>query len=337
MLAVESLPFFYVALVLLACGSGLLKPNISTIVGNLYRDRPELRDAGFNIYYMGINLGGFIAPIAVAWFRAHYGWSVAFGSAAVAMLLSLVTFVAGRRQIERAAQRVPVTSEQARAVGAHEARQRTVALLVVCAIAAVFWLAFFQNGFTLTLWARDNTATSIAPEIFRSVEPLGVIVFSAIVVAVWGRLRARGAEPSTPSKMLFGDRARGGSLRPDGGCRACRRRHGTRVAAWWLVAAYLIVAIGEICMSPMGLSLVNRVAPPRSRGLMMGAWFVSLSAGGYLSGSIGSYWDRMPHSRFFLLVVGILAMAALLLAAVLPRIRAVLHRVEQIEAAHSAP
>jgi POT family proton-dependent oligopeptide transporter len=163
----------------------------------------------------------------------------------------------------------------------------------------------------------------------QSVEPLGVIVFSAIVVAVWGRLRARGAEPSTPSTMLlgivlvavaFGLMVAAGLAGGDTG----------RVAAWWLVAAYLIVAIGEICMSPMGLSLVNRVAPPRSRGLMMGAWFVSLSAGGYLSGSIGSYWDRMPHSRFFLLVVGILAVAALLLAAVL-------HRVEQVEAAHSAP
>ena len=91
-LGVESLPFFYTALVLLACGSGLLKPNVSTIVGNLYRDRPELRDAGFNIFYMGINIGAFISPLTVAWLRAHYGWSVAFGSAAVAMFLSLLVF-----------------------------------------------------------------------------------------------------------------------------------------------------------------------------------------------------------------------------------------------------
>src|SRR4051795_7874556 len=105
-LAVESLPFFYTALVLLACGSGLLKPNVSTIVGNLYRDRPELRDAGFNLFYMGINLGGLISPISVAWFRAHYGWSVAFGSAAVAMALSLVFFIGGRRYLGTAADRV---------------------------------------------------------------------------------------------------------------------------------------------------------------------------------------------------------------------------------------
>src|SRR5215467_14613352 len=96
-LGIESLPFFYLGLVLLASGAGLLKPNVSTIVGNLYHDRPELRDQGFNIFYMGINIGAFISPLAVAWFRAHYGWSVAFGSAAGAMLLSLLVFILGNR------------------------------------------------------------------------------------------------------------------------------------------------------------------------------------------------------------------------------------------------
>jgi POT family proton-dependent oligopeptide transporter len=100
---------------------------------------------------------------------------------------------------------------------------------------------------------------------------------------------------------------------------------------WWLIGAYLVIALGEVCLSPMGLSLVNRVAPPRSRGVMMGAWFVSLSVGGYLSGAIGSYWNEMPHSRFFLLVVAILGAAALGLLAVLPRVRTVLRRVELME------
>lgn len=331
-LAIESIPFFYTALVLLACGSGLLKPNVSTIVGNLYRDRPVLRDAGFNIFYMGINLGGFIAPLAVAWFRARYGWSVAFASAAVAMLLSLIVFVGGRRHLGDAARRVEGASAEARAVSAADARSRVLMLLVVFVSATAFWLAFYQNGFTLTLWARDNTNTGAAPETFQSVEPLGVIVFSGVLVAAWGWLRARGAEPSTPVKMLLGIllvalayalMAAAGVLGGDTG----------RVSVWWLVSAYLVIALGEVCLSPMGLSLVNRVAPPRSRGVMMGAWFVSLSAGGYLSGAIGGYWERMPHSRFFLLVTGVLAVAAMLLVALLPRIRRVLQRVDEIEAA----
>src|SRR5437763_1054911 len=101
-LGVEALPFFYAGLVLLACGSGLLKPNVSTLVGNLYRDRPELRDQGFNIYYMGVNIGAFVSPLTVAWLRAHYGWSVAFMSAAVAMLFSLIIFIGFRRHVAAA-------------------------------------------------------------------------------------------------------------------------------------------------------------------------------------------------------------------------------------------
>ena len=110
-LGVEALPFFYSGLVLLACGSGLLKPNVSTLVGNLYRDRPELRDQGFNIYYMGVNIGAFISPLTVSWLRAHYGWSLAFMSAAVAMLFSLLTFIAFKRHLAGRGQKVDETSE----------------------------------------------------------------------------------------------------------------------------------------------------------------------------------------------------------------------------------
>ena len=109
-LGVETLPFFYSGLVLLATGSGLLKPNVSTLVGNLYRDRPQLRDQGFNIYYMGVNIGAFIAPLSVSWLRTHYGWSIAFMSAAVAMVLSLITFVTFKRYVAEADVKVDETS-----------------------------------------------------------------------------------------------------------------------------------------------------------------------------------------------------------------------------------
>ncbi len=328
-LSVESLPFFYSALVLLACGSGLLKPNVSTIVGNLYRDRPELRDAGFNIFYMGINIGAFISPLSVAWLRAHFGWSIAFGSAAGAMLISLLVFVLGNRFVAQAATRVEARSIEARSVGPGEARSRIATLLVVFVISGVFWLAFYQNGFTLTFWARDNTITTIAPESFQSVEPLGVIIFSGLLVAVWSWLRDRGREPSTPMKMLLGIVLTAAAF----ALMALAGRSGGdagRVSVWWLVGAYLLIALGEVCLSPMGLSLVNRVAPPRSRGLLMGGWFVSLSAGGLLAGRLGSYWPQMPHSEFFLVVVGVLALAGGLLVVVLPRVGAVIRRTEHV-------
>ena len=163
-------------------------------------------------------------------------------------------------------------------------------------------------------------------------EPLGVILLSPVFVALWAWLQKRDAEPSTPVKMLagvlfvaaaFGMLAYAAFTGGDTG----------RVSAQWLIWANVLIAVGEIALSPMGLSLMNRIAPPRSRGLMMGAWFVSLSIGGYLSGFIGGYWETMPHSRFFFMFTGILIAAALPLTALIPQIKRTIRRAEAEELA----
>ncbi|MGE5362060.1 MAG: peptide MFS transporter [Bacteroidales bacterium] len=320
-LGAPSLAAFFGGLTLLACGTGMLKPNISTIVGNLYADRPHLRDAGFNIFYMGINVGAFIAPISVAWLRAHYGWTVAFRSASVAMLVALVIFVGFRDLIVGAAQRAPRDAALETPQAAADARSRTLALLVIFAIVVAFWIAFYQNGFALTLWARDNTATRLSPEIFQSVDPLGIILFSPLAVLLWAALRRRRAEPTTIGKILIGMvltalsfvvMIAAGLVGGDTG----------RVSAAWLITSYLVIAAAEICLSPMGLSLVTRVAPPRLRGTLMGAWFVATAIGGYLAGYLGVYWSRIPHSRFFLLVAAIAIVAAATLVVARRRLQA---------------
>src|SRR5215475_9472490 len=155
-LGIELMPFFYSGLVLLACGSGLLKPNVSTIVGNLYRDRPELRDQGFNIFYMGINLGAFIAPLTVAWLRNNYGWSLAFMSAAVAMLISLAIFTIFKKYVRDAAVKVEPAMSREPALAPEEVRSRVITLIAIFIISMVFWLAFYQIFYTFTFWARDN-------------------------------------------------------------------------------------------------------------------------------------------------------------------------------------
>lgn len=328
-LGVESLPFFYAGLVLLACGSGLLKPNVSTLVGNLYRDRPELRDQGFNIFYMGINLGAFISPLTVSWLRTHYGWGPAFMSAAGAMVISLLVFIVFNRHVADAAVKVEENSVEARALSPEEARSRVLTLVAVFAISMVFWLAFYQIFYTFTFWARDNTLTTIPPERFQVFEPLGVILLSPVLVAVWRWLQRRNAEPSTPVKMLlgvvlvaiaFGMLAYAGMTGGDAG----------RVSAQWLIWANVIIALGEISLSPMGLSLVNMLAPPRNRGLLMGGWFASLATGGYLAGYIGGYWDRMPHSRFFLMVTLILIATAVPLSLMTLQIKRTIARSQTV-------
>jgi POT family proton-dependent oligopeptide transporter len=326
-LGVEALPFFYAGLVLLACGSGLLKPNVSTLVGNLYRDRPELRDQGFNIYYMGVNIGAFISPLTVAWLRAHYGWSVAFMSAAVAMVFSLLTFVTFKGYVADAAEKVDERSADVKALAPQEVRSRVITLLAIFGLSLVFWIAFYQIFFTFTLWARDSTATSWSPETFQTFEPLGVILLSPVLVALWAWLQRRDAEPSTPVKMLlgvvfvataFGALGYAGTIGGDTG----------RVSPLWLISANILIAIGEISLSPMGMSLVNRLSPPTMRGLMMGGWFASLGIGGYLSGAIGRYWDILPHSQFFFMVVGILVAVAVPLSLLIPQIKRTIARTE---------
>jgi POT family proton-dependent oligopeptide transporter len=324
-LGVESLPFFYSGLVLLACGAGLLKPNVSTLVGNLYRDRPELRDQGFNIFYMGVNTGAFISPLTVSWLRTHYGWGPAFMSAAVAMVFSLLVFIAFRRHLAEADIKADAAGADVEVISSEDARSRVITLLAVFVISAVFWVAFYQIFYTFTFWARDNTLTTIAPEKFEVFEPLSVILLSPVLVAVWMWLQKRDAEPSTPVKMLLGVGlvagafamlAYAGFIGGDTG----------RVSAQWIIWANVIIGLGEIALSPMGLSLVNKLAPPRSRGLLMGGWFASLATGGYLAGYIGGYWEQMPHSRFFLMVVGILVAVAIPLSLMTPQIKRTIAR-----------
>jgi POT family proton-dependent oligopeptide transporter len=326
-LGIESLPFFYLGLVLLACGSGLLKPNVSTIVGNLYRDRPELRDQGYNIFYMGINTGAFVAPLAVSWIRTRYGWSLAFMSAAVAMLISLLVYTMFNRHVKDAAVKIESTSAEAQAVDPEEARSRIITLLAVFAISAVFWLAFYQIFYTFTFWARDNTVTSWPPERFQVFEPLSVILLSPVLVAVWASLQKQGREPSTPVKMQLGVVLVAAAFAMLAYAAANSGDTG-RVSAQWLIWANILIGIGEIALSPMGLSLVNHLAPPRSRGLLMGGWFASLALGGYLAGYIGGNWERMPHSRFFFMVVGILIATAVPLSFMIPQIKRTLRRTD---------
>ena len=228
-----------------------------------------------------------------------------------------------------AAVKVEENSVEARALSPEEARSRVLTLVAVFAISMVFWLAFYQIFYTFTFWARDNTLTTIPPERFQVFEPLGVILLSPVLVAVWRWLQRRNAEPSTPVKMLlgvvlvaiaFGMLAYAGMTGGDAG----------RVSAQWLIWANVIIALGEISLSPMGLSLVNMLAPPRNRGLLMGGWFASLATGGYLAGYIGGYWDRMPHSRFFLMVTLILIATAVPLSLMTLQIKRTIARSQTV-------
>ncbi len=317
LLAFPPLPTFFAGLGCLIIGNGLFKPNISTILGNLYRNMPEKRDDAYNIFYMGINIGAFMSPLVAAYLRNKFGWHYAFGAAGLGMVVSLTIFTLFRKYV--AAGEITTSMSKADStiqdvvLTKKQERDRVFALLMVFAVVIVFWMAFKQQGFTLTFWARDCTRTNLSPELFQSVNPAYILIFTPLLVTFWNVLRRRGKEPSTASKIALGMLLTGGAYAIISLAGRLGGDFG-RVNVSWLLGTYAVITLAELCLSPMGLSLVSKLAPPRMRGSLMGGWFCATAVGGYLSGLLGGLWDDMRHSSyFFILVLASLAAFAVLL------------------------
>jgi len=315
LLAFPSIQAVYAALVCLVIGNGLFKPNVSTIVGNLYPKGSHLRDRAYNIFYMGINTGATAGPIIVEFVHRYYGFHPSFAVAAVGMAISVLTVIVFKKDIEpgdRDPRRGKEDVEDASPPTAMDAvapARRITALIVIYVISIVFWMLFFQNGSTLTYFANDNTDWEFSGIISNAIEPFFVIAFSLPLVWLWKRLDEKGKEPSTTTKiaigmfliaiayyvMYFAGKAGG-----DTG----------KVSPAWIITFYAIVGLAEITLSPMALSLVSKVAPRNVRGLMMGLWFVATGIGGKLT-QIGVYWTVWKHSTFFA-VLGTMSLATAL-------------------------
>ncbi len=342
LLAFRPLPFFFSALVCLVIGNGMFKPNISTMLGNLYRKVPERQDDGYNIFYMGINLGAFLSPLVAGYLRSLdtiSGWHYGFAAAGIGMIFSIMIFLSLQRIVKEgdippAKYRRREEAEPQNLGDPETNRQRTMALMVVFFIVIFFWMAFEQQGLTLTFWAMEATNTAILPEMFQAVNPMFILLFTFPVVAFWGLLRRYNREPTTAAKMVVG-------MLLTVVCylvlafAALSGGNTGHVGVGWLLAAYALITLGELCLSPMGLSLVSKLAPPGKLGMMMGGWFVAAGIGGYLSGLVGGFWDRMSHSNFFLMLVASSLVIALVLCSQLKKLNPIIHKAER-EAAESA-
>jgi len=335
LLAFRPLPFFFSALCCLMIGNGLFKPNISTLLGNLYRDMPEKRDDGYNIFYMGINLGAFMSPLVASALRnLHpiHGWHYAFAAAGVGMIISLATFLSLQKYV-RAGENLddanPAAAGREIQLTPKQAKQRVRALLIIFSVVIFFWLAFHQNGLTLTYWAENSTDTTLNPEIFQSVNPLFILLFTPLVVVFWNTLRRKKLEPSTASKLGFGMLLTAASYLIMAFAGLAGGDTG-KVSMSWLINSYAVITLGELMLSPMGLSLVSKLAPWRIRGLMMGGWFAATAVGNYLSGLLGSFWDQMPHSTFFFILVATSLFAAGILGLLLKFLNPIISEAEEM-------
>jgi len=343
-LAFRALPFFYLGLTLIVIGTGLLKPNATTLLGSLYRPDDARRDAGFSIFYMGINLGAFIGPIIAGALAQKVDWHLGFACAGVGMTLGLVQYVAGRHRLRpegsgAAAPRAPAASPQASGSQAASGTagaggvlgftavewKRIGAVCVFFLFAALFWGAYEQAASTLNLFAdrhvdRVAFGFSFPASWFVSIQAMFVIMLAPVFAWIWARLGRR--EPSTPMKFAFGLLLAGVSfvlLLPPGFMAGGPR--GVLVSPLWLVAAYFLQVAGEMCLSPVGNSVVTKLAPARVVGVMMGVWFLSIAAGNKLSGWSAGLGTSVPLPTLFGAISAICIAAALILMALSGPIR----------------
>ena len=434
----KDLTLFYSSLALIIIGNGFFKPTISTLLGNLYSEEPYKanKDSGYNIFYMGINIGAFICNLIAAFMRNKYGWGEAFITAGVGMLIGMVIFTIGRKHYIHAAQMKPVQEGDTKLseilmkvflpailfglIGwfipnnifgsdstdafifacvpviyfygslyfkAKPNEKAAIgALLSVFMISMFFWAVFKQNGTALTRWANYYTDRSVSAslekplekiymvdgkgyetkevpvydnqyqsqkdkdgnalkvqgkdvyfknispekrasleqnpdsklflyntELFQSINPFWVIALTPVIVGLWAFLRRRGKEPLTPTKIVLGLFISALSCLVMVLAVSAGENGSVKVSPWWLVASYGVITVGELCLSPMGLSFVSKLSPARLTALMMGGFFLANSVGNKLSGILASTWYSYENkSNYFMVNFGLLIFATIL-------------------------
>ncbi len=307
-LAVHSLAFFYAGLTLIAIGTGLLKPNISTMVGSLYGKDDPRRDSGFSIFYMGINVGAVLAPLVCGWlaesatfqeflrargFDPAGSWHWGFASAGVGMLLGLGVLMLRWRTLPESGHRRNGAGKQKQQYAPWSASdtRRVMAIGILFAFTILFWAAYEQKGASLNLFAKQLVRTELAGFRFpaswlQSLTPFYVILLAPVFARMWIRLGDR--QPQGPRKFALGLLSIG--------CAMCLLVPASamtadgKISPLWLAGVYLLDVIGEMCLSPVGLSMVTKLSPPQVVGVMMGAWFFATSLGNKLAGFISGFF-----------------------------------------------
>jgi POT family proton-dependent oligopeptide transporter len=422
-LALPGMTTFYISLLLIIIGNGFFKPNISTLLGNVYNEDRyrSFKDTGYNIFYMGINIGAFICNFFGSYLRNNFSWGHAFIAAGIGMFLGVIIFWVGNKHYRHADVLKPVQPEDmalskvfavillpallagylgwiipgnifgsdstdaflfgalpvAGFYGSLLARARRedkkpiAALLSVFAVAIIFWAIFKQNGTALTIWAENYTdrqvpaailpaakalgtiqeikmvkdsvpltdeqfrvqrdekkniirtyehplyfknistekrpaegesISVISTELFQSVNPFWVVALTPLIVALFGFLKRRGKEPTTPWKIFFGFLITAFSTLVMVTAAILSKNGLEKSSMAWLIGCYGVITVGELFLSPMALSLVSKLSPPRLTALMMGGWFLSTSIGNKLSGVLASMWDKYELKANFFLV-----------------------------------
>ncbi|HOW16428.1 MAG TPA: peptide MFS transporter [bacterium] len=338
----SSMSSFYMALLLIVIGNGFFKPNMSATVGSLYDGANDpRRDGGFTIFYMGVNLGAFIAPLVCSPLVEAYGWAWGFMAAAVGMVIGTVTLFLGRKKFlgdngmvaanckikdGKKVCNEPLTTIE---------KQRIAVIFILMFFVIFFWSAFEQAGSSLTLFADqslDRTINifgwtyTVPTAMFQSLNPFFIVLFGPVFSKLWVKLSTAKMEPSTVHKFVWGLSllALGFVLMVFA---VLTYEKSGPVTMLWLIAVYLFHTLGELCLSPVGSSMVTKLAPARFVSMLIGVYFLANFAANLLGGLFAGNYDAMNHKLFFMIPVATASGAAILLLILSRPIRKWMHGV----------
>jgi len=307
-LAIEEMWAFYTGLALIILGVGMLKPNISTMVGGLYKPGDIRRDKGFTIFYIGINVGAFLSSLVVGYVGEVHGWHYGFGLAGIGMALGLLQYLIGQKYLrhvgnytgdseneeEKEAMKRPLSKIE---------KDRIVVLLVSFLLVIVFWGAFEQAGGLMNIYAMDNTnrmlmGWEIPASWFQSLNAMFIIFLGTSVAAYWAKRKLKGKVATSLFKMIIGLIIMGTGFFFMSAASAQFQSTGSS-AMYWLVLAYLFHTVGELCISPVALSYITKLAPLKYASLMMGVYFAMTGFGNKLAGLLGEASEELGEFTIF--------------------------------------
>ena len=310
-------PLLFPALALVALGNGLFLPPLAVQVANLYQDGDARRDQAFSAYYMGINLGAFVALILCGWLAQTYGWHWGFAAAGFGMAIGLIVYLGFRRHLPPEPPRARAEKKVFKPLTQTE-RGALFTLLGVVAVVVLFRIAYEQSGNTIMLWVSERTDRSLAgweiPESwFLALNPLMIIVLTPFLMVFWRKRKEAGHEPNLFRRMALGCVLAGLASAVMIGAALTLKASGAPGSALWVIAYFVLLTLGELLVLPIGLALFGTLSPVQIAAMMMGAWYIAKFLGSLAAGFIGTLWLTIPTELFFTIGVASTLLAALFL------------------------
>ena len=338
-LAIEQMWAFYTGLVFIVLGVGMLKPNISTMVGGLYKNGDIRRDKGFTIFYIGINVGAFISSLVVGYVGEVYGWHYGFGLAGIGMAFGVIQYAFGQKYLtqvgnflgdsegDRQVMDAPLTKVE---------KDRVVVLLISFLLVIVFWGAFEQAGGLMNIYTMEKTDRLLGNWLvpaswFQSINAMFIIFFGTTVALFWANRKMKGKVSTSLFKMIVGLIIMGIGFFFMTAATAQYEATGSS-AMYWLVLAYLFHTIGELCLSPVALSFVTKLAPVKYASIMMGVYFMMTGFGSKLAGLLGEWSSSLGEYTIFTGIAVISVCIGLLVLVLRKKLEVLTHGVEDAEA-----